>query len=122
MDSITLEEIRREANEVLHAVGVLEGFMAKKRAGAHDANGVAVSPAPVVAHAAKQRKQRKASVRDEVYAVIRGKWLTSAEIAQATGLDRKQVGGVVNGPRYKHQIEKRHEPSGVRSYRLKEGV
>lgn len=105
----------------MRALTVLEGFLEKTSSTKTEANGSLPPPKSTNQTPPPKRKPRKASVRDKVFAVIRSKYATSAEIQEEAGLERKQVGGVINGPRYKKLIEKQ-DRGGLMAYRLVDGV
>jgi hypothetical protein len=66
----------------------------------------------------EKRLSNRLSNRDRVFEYITV-WATAQDVADQTGLDIKQVRGVVNAPGLIDVIEKRESSTGTVEYRLK---
>ncbi len=86
-------------------------------------------PAGAAARGADSVRKRTGTNREQVCAVCRGKWVSSRDIIELTGLSVKQVEGVVSGKGMTHLFERRPLPGADRTgkfgpvqYRLKESA
>jgi hypothetical protein len=61
------------------------------------------------------------SFRDKVVAVISKQWASAQQVVAETGLDIRQVRGVINAPGLSDRIERRNA-DGVKEYHWKEGT
>ena len=111
--AITLADVSRRHTKIVEAFTLLErefpGFqVVLERMGSApaEAAGCLEQPAP------QRRAARAGSMRERVAEASRGKWLTIPQLAEAAGVTRRQIYGVItakDGPKF----ERRNAPDGV---------
>jgi hypothetical protein len=113
-----VDELRRkidaEHEEAIKALDKLAAYL--NRTGA---NGTL--PATASVSGTRRRKTRTGSIRERVFAVIGSRWATVEMLVEQTGLDIRQVRGVLNAPALIGKIEKRDAGDGKKEYRLPGG-
>ena len=103
------QKIDLKYQRALQSLHEIEGYLA-------ESNGQV--PQPTVLTPAKQSKRkREGSMRARVLEVIRSDWASVNQIKEKTGLEHKQVRGVINAPTL--NVEHR-DTEGERQYRLKQ--
>jgi len=98
----TLSELRQEVLEVLRAIEFLE-----RRYGRCE---ITIRPATEVS-------SRAGSQRDRIRALITERALTVAELADATGLTRKQVRGVLDATKLRDSFQRTTDADDASRYR-----
>lgn len=105
------EKVEAEHLEAIRALQVLERYLTQSTAKA----GIDGS---AKAEVADQPEGKKTSIKEQVLAVIRTRWASTAEIHQVTGLNPKQIRGVLNSSSAREEID-RKEVDGQMVYKLK---
>jgi hypothetical protein len=67
----------------------------------------------------RKRRLREDSFRARVIKIITAAWATVNQIAEQTGLEVKQVRGVINAPDMSSRLERRPSESGDTEYHLR---
>jgi hypothetical protein len=121
-DKLRLQIEERHA-KALEALQVLTDYLDDPSLLNGTSTAIDNTPAPAPAQLPVRRRGRNAggSFRSRVLAVITTEWATIGAVAERTGLEVRQVRGVISAPSLARMLERRNSVNGL-EYHLRPGM
>jgi len=121
--TIDTDEIRRrieeKRNRAIKALEEIEAYLTEVSEEGSVEQTTKRLPVPRMTPVPRRKPSRSGtSIREKVFSIISNDWATVSRICEQTGLDYKQVRGVLHAPVVKDNVEKR-EAGDVTEYKLK---
>ncbi|HEY7159152.1 MAG TPA: hypothetical protein VH575_34730 [Gemmataceae bacterium] len=117
------ERIEAKHAKALQALSELEAYLEDPDLLRENGATEALSKSSVTSSAMpKTRQRREDSFRARVLSVITASWASVNAIATQTGLNVRQVRGVINAPGVARQLERRPSMAGETEYHLQSEV